>query len=150
MLLPLREWVFGPTAEQLLRMSKLIRIEPNSTAWEVVWLWSDRLYAVLNSGSSYQWAFTKWQVLSSAVSNSLQPHGLQHARLPCPSPTPRACSNACPPKIYNVNPTNFITGLWFPKDSWRCHCIFVVTGVGECQRIDKAEETQIFIWRYIF
>ena len=23
-------------------------------------------------------------------------HGLQHARLPCPSPTPRACSNACP------------------------------------------------------
>ena len=24
------------------------------------------------------------------------PHGLQHARLPCPSPTPRACSNLCP------------------------------------------------------
>ena len=32
----------------------------------------------------------------SAVSNSLQPHGLQHARLPYPSPTPRACSNSCP------------------------------------------------------
>ena len=28
--------------------------------------------------------------------NSLQPHGLQHARLPCPSPTSRACSNSCP------------------------------------------------------
>ena len=26
----------------------------------------------------------------------LWPHGLQHARLPCPSPTPRACSNSCP------------------------------------------------------
>ena len=26
----------------------------------------------------------------------IQPHGLQHARLPCPSPTPRACSNSCP------------------------------------------------------
>ena len=25
----------------------------------------------------------------------LQPHGLQHARLPCLSPTPRACSNSC-------------------------------------------------------
>ena len=24
------------------------------------------------------------------------PHGLLHARLPCPSPTPRACSNPCP------------------------------------------------------
>ena len=31
----------------------------------------------------------------SDMSNSLQPHGLQHARLPCPSPTPRACSNSC-------------------------------------------------------
>ena len=30
------------------------------------------------------------------MSCSLQPHGLKHARLPCPSPTPRACSNSCP------------------------------------------------------
>ena len=29
------------------------------------------------------------------MSNSLQLHGLQHARLPCPSPTPGACSNSC-------------------------------------------------------
>ena len=32
----------------------------------------------------------------SVVSKSLQPHGLQHARLPCLSPTPRACSNSHP------------------------------------------------------
>ena len=30
------------------------------------------------------------------MSDSLQPPKLQHARLPCPSPTPRACSNSCP------------------------------------------------------
>ena len=36
------------------------------------------------------------QFSSSVVSESLRPHGLQHARLPCPSPTPRACSNSCP------------------------------------------------------
>ena len=30
------------------------------------------------------------------VSNFLQSHGLQHIRLPCPSPTPSACSNSCP------------------------------------------------------
>ena len=30
------------------------------------------------------------------MSDSLQSHGLQHARLPCPSPTPRACSNLWP------------------------------------------------------
>ena len=33
---------------------------------------------------------------SSAVSNSLWPHGLQHTRPPCPSPTPGAHSNSCP------------------------------------------------------
>ena len=32
----------------------------------------------------------------SVVSNSLWLHGLQHARLPCPSPSPWACSNSCP------------------------------------------------------
>ena len=32
----------------------------------------------------------------SLVSDSLRPHGLQHARLPCPTPTPGAYSNSCP------------------------------------------------------
>ena len=36
------------------------------------------------------------QFSHSVMSDSLQPQGLQHTRLPCPSPTPRACSNSCP------------------------------------------------------
>ena len=36
------------------------------------------------------------QFSSSVASDSLQPHGLHHTRPPCPSPTPRAYSNACP------------------------------------------------------
>ena len=36
------------------------------------------------------------QFSCSAVSSSLQPHGLQHTRPPCPSPTPRVYSNSCP------------------------------------------------------
>ena len=32
----------------------------------------------------------------SVLSDSLWPHGLQHARIPCPSASPRACSNSCP------------------------------------------------------
>ena len=36
------------------------------------------------------------QFSCSVVSNSLQPQGLQDVRLPCPSPSPRACSNSCP------------------------------------------------------
>ena len=34
------------------------------------------------------------QFSRSVASDSLRPHGLQHARLLCPSPTPRACSNS--------------------------------------------------------
>ena len=35
-------------------------------------------------------------VVQSVMSDSLQPHGLQHARLPCPSPSLGACSNLWP------------------------------------------------------
>ena len=48
----------------------------------------------------WQWNFKlvqhSVQFSHSVVSNSLQPHGLQHTRLPCPSPTPGAYSNLCP------------------------------------------------------
>ena len=38
-----------------------------------------------------------WLLFShSVISDSLQPHGLQHTMLPCPSPSPRACSNSYP------------------------------------------------------
>ena len=36
------------------------------------------------------------QFSPSVVSDSLRRHGLQHARLPCPSPAPRTWSNSCP------------------------------------------------------
>ena len=36
------------------------------------------------------------QFSHSVVSDSLRPHGLQHARPPCPSPIPRVYSNSCP------------------------------------------------------
>ena len=35
------------------------------------------------------------QFSCSVMSDSLRPHGLQHTRLPYPSPTPEACSNSC-------------------------------------------------------
>ena len=40
--------------------------------------------------------FNSVQLSHSVVFDSLQPHGLQHARLPCPSPASGACSNSCP------------------------------------------------------
>ena len=44
----------------------------------------------------FHFQFSSVQFSHSVVSNSLHPHGLQHARLPCPSPTPEAYSNSCP------------------------------------------------------
>ena len=41
--------------------------------------------------NTYQYQFSH-----SVMSDSLQLHGLQHARPPCPSPTPRVYSNWCP------------------------------------------------------
>ena len=40
--------------------------------------------------------FSSVQISCSVVSDSLQPHGLQHARLPCLTPNPGAYSNSCP------------------------------------------------------
>ena len=43
-----------------------------------------------------KWLSEFSSVQSSVVSNSLQPHELQHARPPCSSPTPGVHSNPCP------------------------------------------------------
>ena len=40
--------------------------------------------------------FSSVQFSRSVVSDSLRPHESQHARPPCPSPTPRVHSNSCP------------------------------------------------------
>ena len=41
-------------------------------------------------------SITSVQFNCSVMSDSLQPHESQHARPPCPSPTPRVYSNSCP------------------------------------------------------
>jgi len=43
-----------------------------------------------------QFLFSSAQFSLSVMSDSLRPHGLQHARPPCPSSTPGARSNSCP------------------------------------------------------
>ena len=50
--------------------------------------------------------FSSVQFSHSVVSDSLRPHGLQHARLPCPSPTPEAYSNSCPLHRCAIQPSH--------------------------------------------
>ena len=57
-------------------------------------------------------SYTKhYQFSYSVMSNSLQPHGLQHARLPCPSPTSGACSISCPLVGDAVQPSHLLCSL---------------------------------------
>ena len=67
------------------------------------------------------------QFSCSVVSDSLRPHGLQHAKPLCPSPTPRVYSNSCPlswwchPTILS-SVTPFSSRLQsFPASGWFVH-----------------------------
>ena len=42
----------------------------------------------------------------SVMSDSLQSHGLQHTKIPCPSLSPEACSNTCPLSRYAIQPSH--------------------------------------------
>ena len=61
-----------------------------------------------NRSNPWKSTFNQWGVLllsQHVVSDSLQPHGLQHTRLPCPSLSPRVCSNS---SIESVMPSNHL------------------------------------------
>ena len=64
----------------------------HSLSYESYLLFSCKSYTVNNSLKTNLVSLVQ---LFSRV-RLMWPHGLQHTRLPCPSPTPRACSNSCP------------------------------------------------------
>ena len=61
----------------------------NSSKWFII------LYYVKTTNYGHEFSLLLWFNCSD-VSNSLQSHGLQHARPPCPSPSPGTCSSSCP------------------------------------------------------
>ena len=106
------EWIALPSS----RGSSWPGIEPNSmspapvgeffttsTTWEVLGLCTE-MQLTFVSDSSVQ--FSSVQFSHSVVSDSLRPHGLQHARLPCPLPTPGVYSNSCPLSRYAIQPSH--------------------------------------------
>ena len=71
--------------------------------WPVgLWVaWAEDTYVTSYTISSRVCAPLPSRVLINFISvaqscPTLWPHGLQHTRLPCPSPSPGACSNSCP------------------------------------------------------
>ena len=71
------------------------------------------------------------QFSCSVVSDSLKSHGLQHDRLPCPSPTPRACSNSCP-------------------SSWWCHSTISSSAIPFSSRLQSFPASGSFQMRQFF
>ena len=72
--------------------------------------------------------FSSVQFICSVVSDSLRPHGLQHTRLPCPSPTPGAHSHSCLSSQW-CHPTISSSVIPFSSrsvvsDSWRPHGLY--------------------------
>ena len=67
------------------------------------------------------------QFSHSVMSDSLWPHGLQHVRLPCPSPSPRVYSNSCP-------------------SSWWCHPIISSSVVPSSSHFNLSQHQGLFQW----
>ena len=57
--------------------------------------WANLLPNPTYAASSISVQFRSAQFSHSVMPDSLWPYGLQHSRLPCPSPAPGACSNSC-------------------------------------------------------
>ena len=82
---------------------------------------------VVTSGGSVQFS-------CSVVSDSLQPHGLQHTRPPCPSPTPGVYPNSCP------------LSLWCHPTISSCHPLFLLPLILPSIRIFSNESVLRIRW----
>ena len=63
---------------------------------------TDKYFRIKHKMPLVIWQILYWiyrlpwvSLVHSVMSDSLRLHGLQHTRLPCPSPTPGDCSNSC-------------------------------------------------------
>ena len=96
------------------------------------------------------WAQSSVQFICSVVSNSLQPHELQHARPPCPTPTPGVHPNPCPlsrwchPTISSVIPFSSCPQSFPPSGSFQMSQLFASCG----QSIGVSASTSV-LWMNI-
>ena len=76
------------------------------------------------------------------VSNSSWHHGLQHIRLPCPSPSPWVCPNSCPLDWWCIEPSHLLM-LSSPSGLSLCEHQRLFQWVGCSHQVTKILELQL-------
>ena len=106
--------------ELVMLSNRLILCQPLlllSSIFPIIRVFSNELTLCIRWPKHWSFNFSNSCYCCSVTQSclTLQPHGLQHARLPCPSPSPRACSNSCPLSQW-CHPT--ISSFVSPFSSW--------------------------------
>ena len=73
-----------------------VKVDPERNTWVFVQYRLGESRCFLDHRMPTSIHHSSVQFSRSAMSSSLWPHGLQHTRLSCPSPTPGGCSDSCP------------------------------------------------------
>jgi len=98
-------------------------LQLSSLRWDMVLRMTNN-YVMLRI-KSYHFCGTQLLFSCSVVSDSLLPHGLQHARLLCPSPSPGACSHSCHWVNDDIQPSHHLSSPSSPALDLSIHqCLF--------------------------
>ena len=111
--------------------------------------WSDLGLNFFSVACAVKYKYGLVQFSHSAVSDSLQPHGLQHTRPPCPSPTPGVYPNSCslsrwchPAISYSIVPFSSCLQSFPASGSFQMNQLFASGG----QSIGVAASNQSYIY----
>ena len=120
-----------------IQSTKSLRSLDSQTPWEKPSFWDEEITPFswfCFRGSFWYFGTSLAAVLlfcHSAMSDSLQLHGLQHARLPCSLPSAGACSNSCP-------------------SSWWCHPTILSTVVPFSSCLQSFPASRSFVMSWLF
>ena len=93
----LLSWWCHPTiSSSVIPFASCLQSFPASGSFPVSQFYTSGGQSIGASASASVLPMNSVQFRCSVMSNSLRFHGLQHTRLPCPSPTPGAYANSCP------------------------------------------------------
>ena len=82
-------------APMIIVLYQIMERKLNKENWLGSWWPAFSMLLLSMANKMIKSTFSSVQFSCSAMSDSLWPHGLQHARPPCPSPTPGVCSDSC-------------------------------------------------------